>query len=219
MIRVAKNQIDHLNSILKTKFFGEHQYQLKFSRSKNNEYAEYYDVIMDEYNMDYDLFNDVLVNKNKAIINRLFTKLTKIEDDKYAIDLQDYRKYIDVDIEIKSSTGKKMLSEVKHTQSGGESQVPFYIIAAASFQQTLMRNREKDSSLCIVLFDEAFNNMDSQRVSSMMKFYNELNIQIFLSLTGEKLYSIAKYVDSTLVIIRDGIAADVTPFEGDFNDR
>ena len=219
MIRVAKNQIDHLNSILKTKFFGEHQYQLKFSRSKNNEYAEYYDVIMDEYNMDYDLFNDVLVNKNKAIINRLFTKLTKIEDDKYAIDLQDYRKYIDVDIEIKSSTGKKMLSEVKHTQSGGESQVPFYIIAAASFQQTLMRNREKDSSLCIVLFDEAFNNMDSQRVSSMMKFYNELNIQIFLSLTGEKLYSIAKYVDSTLVIIRDGIAADVTPFEGDFNER
>lgn len=219
MIRVAKSQIDHLNSILKTKHFGEHQYQLKFSRSKNSEFAEYYDVIMDEYNIDYDLFNDVLVNKNRAIIKKLFNKLTKIEDDKYAIDLQDYRKYIDVDIEIKTSTSKRLLSEVKHTQSGGESQVPYYIIAAASFQQTLIRNREKDSSLCIVLFDEAFNNMDSQRVSSMMKFYNELNIQIFLSLTGEKLYSIAKYVDSTLVIIRDGIAADVMPFEGDFNDQ
>jgi uncharacterized protein YPO0396 len=219
LIRVAKSQIEHLNSILKNKNFGEHQYQLKFSRSKNSEFAEYYDVILDEYNMDYDLFNDVLVNKNKAIINRLFNKLTMIEEDKYAIDLQDYRKYIDVDIEIKTSMGKKLLSENMHTQSGGESQVPFYIIAAASFQQILVRNRDKGSNLCIVLFDEAFNNMDSQRVSSMMKFYNELNIQIFLSLTGEKLYSIAKYVDSTLVIIRDGIVAEIMPFEGDFSDK
>jgi uncharacterized protein YPO0396 len=111
-----------------------------------------------------------------------------------------------------------MLSDVKHTQSGGESQVPFYIIAAASFQQILIRNRDKEQNLCVVLFDEAFNNMDSQRVSSMMKFYKELNIQIFLSLTGEKLHSIAKYVDSTIVIVRDGLVAEVMPFEGDFSD-
>jgi uncharacterized protein YPO0396 len=160
----------------------------------------------------------VLATKNKAIINRLFHKLTLIDEDKYAVDLLDYRKYIDVDIEIKSTTGKKMLSDVKHTQSGGESQVPFYIIAAASFQQILIRNRDKEQNLCVVLFDEAFNNMDSQRVSSMMKFYKELNIQIFLSLTGEKLHSIAKYVDSTIVIVRDGLVAEVMPFEGDFSD-
>lgn len=217
-IRIAKDQIDHLNKVLKDKNFGEHKYQLKFTSSKNPEYAEYYKVILDEYNLDYDLFNDVLATKNKAIINRLFHKLTLIDEDKYAIDLLDYRKYIDVDIEIKSTTGKKMLSDVKHTQSGGESQVPFYIIAAASFQQILIRNRDKEQNLCVVLFDEAFNNMDSQRVSSMMKFYKELNIQIFLSLTGEKLHSIAKYVDSTIVIVRDGLVAEVMPFEGDFSD-
>jgi chromosome segregation ATPase len=216
-IRYAKDQTDSLNKILKVRKFGEHQYQLKFGGAKSPELYDYYKLIND-YDPDISLFNEGLTSKEKAISNRLFEELTNMENDKYAIDLLDYRNYIDVDIEIKSSTGSKLLSNVKHTQSGGESQVPYYIVAAASFQQLIVKNRNTSSSLCVVLFDEAFNNMDSQRVSSMMRFYKDLNIQIFLSLTGEKLHSIAKYVDSTIVIIRDGLVAEVLEFEGEFND-
>jgi recombinational DNA repair ATPase RecF len=71
--------------------------------------------------------------------------------------------------------------------------------------------------LCIVLFDEAFNNMDSQRVSQMMAYYNELDIQIFLSLTGEKIDSISGHVDTTLIIIRDDERAEINRFTGDGN--
>src|SRR5690554_7111307 len=74
-----------------------------------------------------------------------------------------------------------MFSKVSREKSGGETQVPFYIVIAATFQQLLTRNK-RVSSGCIVLFDEAFNNMDESRIEAMMKYYSSLSIQIIFAI-------------------------------------
>jgi energy-coupling factor transporter ATP-binding protein EcfA2 len=215
-ILTAKEQIDHLNRLLRDKHFGEYTYRIVAQASKDPEMKDYHRVIMDDPDaLEQTLFDDVSTSKNRDVLKSMFNKVLKSEDDARNAEILDYRKYMDIDIEIKTKTKTTYLSRVKHTQSGGESQVPYYIIAAASFQQLMMRNRSQSTPLCIVLFDEAFNNMDSQRVSQMMAYYNELDIQIFLSLTGEKIDSIFQHVDTALVVIRDDERAEINRFTGD----
>lgn len=93
-------------------------------------------------------------------------------------------------------------------QSGGESQVPFYILIAAAFEETMEKRKSEDEKLCIVLFDEAFSNMDGQRVEEMLKFFNELNIQVIISVPG-KYDSIVPYVDTTLIVTRENETGEI----------
>ncbi len=74
---------------------------------------------------------------------------------------------------------------------------------ASSFEQ-LIKNRSNEDSGCVVLFDEAFNNMDETRIQAMMRFYNELNVQIILAAPPDRASTIMPYVDTTLAIIKSG---------------
>ena len=121
-----------------------------------------------------------------------------------------YRRYMDFDILIKSSNGVKSFNRVNKVQSGGEVQVPFYILSAVAFQQTL-DPRNKDS-FCIMLYDEAFDKMDSQRIEEMLKFYRDkLRVQPVLALPG-KLGAISNSVDTILTVVRDGDVAEIRDF-------
>jgi uncharacterized protein YPO0396 len=212
----AKEQIDHLNKLLRNKQFGEYKYRIVIQASKESEMKDYHRIIMENPDaLEHTLFDDASTNKSRDIVKSMFKKVLNSDNDARAAEVLDYRNYMDIDIEIKTKTKTRYLSQVKHTQSGGESQVPYYIIAAASFQQLMRSGKSHSTPLCIVLFDEAFNNMDSQRVSQMMAYYNELDIQIFLSLTGEKIDSISGHVDTTLIVIRDDERAEINRFTGD----
>lgn len=217
LIKGAEDNIKTINETLKKLKFGDQQYSIKFGPSKDKDFGSFYDLIENEDKVH--LYNTMGVdgeaNRYEAILRTFMNRLNNmISGEKY--DLRDYRNYIDIDIEIKTPTGIKYLSKVKHSQSGGEGQVPFYIITAASFQNIMMKGRSKGSRLCLVLFDEAFNNMDAQRVSVMMSYFKELDIQVVLSLTSEKLHSIGKHVDTTIAIVREGEVADVIPFRGTY---
>ena len=105
-------------------------------------------------------------------MGELFDRLSDYEqgDDKMEENLRtftDYRRYLSYDIEITHENGDVTLySKVSDEKSGGETQTPFYVVIASSFQQRIKERANEDSG-CVVLFDEAFNNMDARAETIM----------------------------------------------------
>lgn len=215
-IENAQQQIEELNYALTDKTFGTDSYQLIYRASESPDYKQYYEIIMaNEAIQKHTLFTEGLTKKNEQILMELFEKIASNdpEYDQLTYKFLDYRNYMSYDIEVTNKNGNKSyFSKVSKEKSGGETQVPFYIVIAASFQQLLTKNRRVDSG-CIVLFDEAFNNMDESRIDAMMKFYNSLSIQLFIAVPPQRVSNIINYVNTSLVIVKDNDYAIVETFK------
>lgn len=206
-IMKAKKDIKDLNKGLSDKNFNGDSYEFEVNASKRKEYKKYYDIIVSnqQYNND-NLFVTTLSKENRAVMDELFDSIAVLgEDESSERILQhytDYREYLDYDIKISHENGDTTkFSKVNREKSGGETQTPFYVVIASSFEQ-MIKNRMNEDSGCVVLFDEAFNNMDETRIKAMMNFYNELNIQIILAVPPTRASTIMPYVDTTLAIIK-----------------
>ncbi len=214
-IENAQQQIAELNFALTDKTFGSDSYQLTFKASDDPDYKLYYDIIMHTQAIEkHTLFTEGLSKRKENILSELFEKIASNdpEYDNLTYKFLDYRNYMSYDIEVTNVNGNKSLfSKVSKEKSGGETQVPFYIVIAASFQQLLSKNRRVDSG-CIVLFDEAFNNMDESRIDAMMKFYNSLSIQLLIAVPPQRVSNIISYVNTSLVIVKDNDYAVVETF-------
>ncbi|MCL2233928.1 MAG: hypothetical protein FWB99_12735, partial [Treponema sp.] len=81
------------------------------------------------------------------------------------------------------------------------------VAIAASFYRHYKAAPEKKVRL--VIFDEAFNRMDDERIGKILSFYNDLNLQIITSVPPEKIEAIAPYMDRINVISRFGSAVKV----------
>lgn len=95
--------------------------------------------------------------------------------------------------------------------SGGENQAPFYVSICASLLQIY---QQSDNCIRLVLLDEAFNNMTSDRIEPMMKMIRDLNLQLVLIATPEKCTSIFPYCDITYSIVKHGSRNAIAGFEG-----
>lgn len=215
-IEAAQIQIAELNQALKGKRFGTDSYEIITRPSENPEFKTYYDIIMDSDAIaKHTLFTENLSKRKEVILMELFNKIASFdpENDKFALQFLDYRYYMSYDIEVTSENGNKSyFSKVSKEKSGGETQVPFYIVIAASFQQLLSKNKRIDAG-CMVLFDEAFNNMDESRIDAMMKFYNSLSIQLFIAVPPQRVSNIVNYVTTSLAIVKDNDFAIVEAFK------
>lgn len=211
-IELAKKTIDHLNHSLSSFSFGEDYYKIKVEITQNQDYRTIYNYAK-EYNSD-DANRGVFMNYEKEgqdsnkVIDLL--NLYMFSDDVLnQANIVDYRKYLYFDVEVHTANGIKRLNEVMKTQSGGEVQVPFYILTGVAFQQTLDYKRNPDA-LGIVLYDEAFDKMDSQRIQEMLNFYRtKLNLQIILASPG-RLDSVVDNIQTVNVVVRDGDVASVS---------
>ena len=219
-IQAAQSQIDELNVALEGKTFGQDQYRLVHFPSLDPEYKMYYNLIMGATDFEEQtLFTENLSKKNEKILMELFEKIASDDPqyDKLALNYLDYRNYMTYDIEITNANGNvSYFSKVSREKSGGETQVPFYIVIAASFQQLLSHNRRVDSG-CIVLFDEAFNNMDESRIEAMMRFYNSLSIQLFISIPPQRVPNIINYVNTSLIIVKHNDQSAIQAFRADMD--
>lgn len=215
-IENAQQQIAELNIALHNKQFGTDSYQLVCKASEQPDYKPYYEIIMaNDAISKHSLFTENLTKKHETILMELFEKIasTDPEYDNLVYKYLDYRNYMSYDIEVTNQNGNtSYFSKVSREKSGGETQVPFYIVIAASFQQLLTKNRRIDSG-CIVLFDEAFNNMDESRIDTMMKFYNSLSIQLFIAVPPQRVSNIINYVNTSLVVVKDNDFAIVESFK------
>ena len=95
-------------------------------------------------------------------------------------------------------------------KSGGETQTPFYALIAGAFQ-SILADSEKNgrSPTGLVLFDEAFNNMDGGRIKQMLEFYKELNVQLIISVPSSRLSYISPYVSNIICLAKDEYAIAV----------
>ena len=213
-IEDAKETIKNLNNSLSTFTFGNDYYSIKTSITDNQDLKTIYEYAK-KYNSDLSergLFVDrELEDRERQKVESLLNEYMFSEDVNSQNIIVDYRKYLYFDVEVHTPDGIKSLNKVIRSQSGGEVQVPFYILSGVAFKQTLDYKRNKDA-LGVVLYDEAFDKMDAQRIQSMLQFYRDkLNLQIILATPG-KLDSLTDNIETILVVVREGEKANVSDY-------
>ena len=198
----AQEGVSKINDALRNVRFGDDKYEFIFPKSK--EFANIYEMVMHDDNTSGPIMTPEFEKRYNLELSELFDNLTvnELNSEGAISKYTDYRTYMDYDIKITNRKGETtMFSKVFKEKSGGETQVPFYVSIIASFVQLYSTNK---SSIGIIIFDEAFDKMDSDRIRKMMQFVNELDLQLIIAATPQKMESITRYVDTTLIILRDG---------------
>lgn len=227
----AKQQFKAINKVMDKLPYGEENYRFEIDGSKDKELNIFYNIIMDKNNEQIEKDNellyflatqsDVFENQIEEFMSRIMVdvethaqeQLTgKKNGSKEISRYVDYRTYLDYDIMVKNSaTGFEVpLSKVSGDGSGGENQAPFYVAICASFLQIY---EQRDNCIRLVLLDEAFNKMTSDRIEPMMKMFKELGLQLVLISTVEKCSSIYPYCNITYSIVKSGARNAIMPFE------
>lgn len=204
-MKQAQSEFKELNRALKDIAFSSEQYEFLYMPSKT--YRNYYEMIMDDFNMvqGESIFSGIFHETHKAVIEELFDRLAFQSDNqaKTLDEFTDYRTYMDYDIKIIHSDGSySYYSKVCEEKSGGETQTPFYVTVAASFVQ-LYGNNIGGEAAGLVMFDEAFNNMDDERIGGVLEFLKRLPIQIIIAAPPDKIQYIGPSMAETLLVMTD----------------
>jgi len=216
-IEEARESFDEINDILRTLHFGRDQYW--FHLEERNDRKGQIEVIRQSAKIpsnDDSLFSQIVDPAERKAAEELFNRILNSPlDSKELKEICDYRTYFHYDIRIKETDNFDendnpvilSLSRVLKEKSGGESQTPYYVAIAASFYRFYKARPE--STVRLVIFDEAFNRMDDERIGKILSFYDNLNLQIITSVPPEKIEAIAPYMDRINVISRFGSAVKV----------
>ena len=214
-IETVHAQIDELNQALADSHFGRDTYQFKIT--PNKDYIEYYNMIMDPLLLKAGDAEQLFMEKYKTTMDDLFTLISsstsaKAEEREQVFQnvkiFTSYTTYILFDLLVIRGEGENAqtisLGRSFKSQSGGETQTPFYIAILASFASLCRANNPKDNNtLRLVIFDEAFSKMDSARIRRSTDLLRQFGLQAILSTPSEKLRDLVSYVDLILVAIHD----------------
>lgn len=224
-IENAKANIKKLNLILKQNPFGsdEEIYEFTTKRSSDKNFGVYYDIIIsgEKYQIST-LFDDSLSVESNLVLEELLRKLTTDDNtQRQAEDISkytDYRHYMSYDIKVTNKENKTyFLSTQIKGKSGGETQTPFYVIIASSFEELFTRNSKKKSAASIVLFDEAFDKMDETRIEDMMEYYKKLKMQLIVAVPPGRINNIVNNVETTIGVTKMNNSAQL--FSDNFNKK
>lgn len=205
-INNARTEFAMLNDALKDIEFGGDRYE--FLVFPNQQYKKFYDMITDPALFEgYSLFDGIFQQRHREAMDQLFEKVLA-DDGEYiqenVRELTDYRTYLDYDIRIRHENGEvSTYSRVCRVKSGGETQTPYYVAIVASFAQ-LYRLRYNPNSIRLMMFDEAFNRMDSDRIENSINFINRMGMQVLVAAPTDKSEYITPYIRTTILVVRDG---------------
>lgn len=223
--------IEELNRALRAAKFGNDTYRFKVE--PNPAYREYYDMIMSDLLMSGDttLFSYDFTLRFQSTLDSLFSQIISLSDNnngKVSKNIEifsDYKTYLSFDLLSTDSNGRTdKLSKSIFTKSGGETQTPFYIAVLASFAQLYKVNDTKDSgnTFRLVIFDEAFNKMDPERIIESVRLLRHFKLQAILCSPTEKINDIAPYADKTLFVVKEkskkGYTSMVTEWTKEMSD-
>ncbi len=205
---MRKKKINELNRALKLAQFGNDTYSFKIE--PNPALREYYDMIMSDEldNGNTGLFSIAFTDKYQTVIDSLFSQITSIGNDsgtagKNVEMFSKYKTYLKFSLISTDANGKREdLSRTIFTKSGGESQTPFYIAVLASFAELYRVNDSSDhgNTARIVIFDEAFNKMDGERIVQSVHLLRKFGLQAIVCSPPEKVADIAPVSDKTLLV-------------------
>jgi len=216
-IEEARESFKEINGILGGLYFGHDQYEFHLEELAERKGQIHVIRLAAKIPAIEDgLFSQLEEPAERKAAEELFNRILDSPlDSKELRDICDYRTYFHYDIIItetdnvdeKDGPAKLYLSKVLKEKSGGESQTPYYVAIAASFYR--FYKAKPDDTVRLVIFDEAFNRMDDERIGKILKFYNDLKLQIITSVPPEKIDAIAPYMDRINVISRFGSAVKV----------
>ncbi|GMO46928.1 MAG: SbcC/MukB-like Walker B domain-containing protein [Termitinemataceae bacterium] len=218
-IEDARDSFNEINATLELLSFGRDQYT--FSLTERTERRGQIGIVRKAAEIpqleDGSLFSQFDDPQELKAIENLFESILNANLDSPTLrSICDYRTYFNYDIKIRdiekidAQTGKPVvssLSKVLREKSGGEAQTPYYVAIAASFFR-FFKNKPEDT-VRLVMFDEAFNRMDDERIAKILKFYRELNLQIVSAVPTEKIEAMQPYMDRTNLVIRHGSSVRV----------
>lgn len=221
---VVSAQINSLNDALKNSHFGNDSYT--FIILPKQDFKSYYEMITDNLLIEPEEGQEsLLYEKYGDVIEELFRQITMIDKDltsEIRSELErniaiftDYRSYLKFDLIVTDTAGRKQhLSRTLLKKSGGETQTPFYISVLASFAQIYRVEESKDKNNCIrlIVFDEAFSKMDSERIQESVKLLRNFGLQAILAAPPEKMSDILPLVDNTLCVVRDNYTSYVREY-------
>lgn len=213
-IKQAQQEFRELNQALSEIHFSHEKYVFRYEPRRD--LKKYYDMIMDDFNVmgGESIFSGTFNANHKEVIEELFEKLA-VDDEDSAKTLQfytDYRTYMDYDIKIELDDGSYMLySKVSREKSGGETQTPFYITVAASFMQMYKASIGGDA-VGLIMMDEAFNNMDDERIAGVLDFMTHTNLQTIIAAPPDKIQYIGPSMDRVLLVLTDQHVSYVEDF-------
>jgi len=222
----VEDQIHDLNIAIQEPTFGNDKYH--FSVRPSSAYRRYYDMIKDDILLQKG-GNEEFTTKYKDDIEDLFKQITSSGISNEAVVLQNielftnYMTYLDFDLIVTDKEGNEQrLSKMIKKKSGGETQTPFYIAVLASFVQLyrVKPNQPDDdtnNTTRLIVFDEAFSKMDSNRIKESIRLVRSLGLQVIISAPDDKIADISGLVDETLVVIRNGKKTYVKQFKEDIN--
>ncbi len=225
----ARRQFRELNKVMEQLTYGEEVYRFELEPSRDPQLAAFYQVIVDKGNRQMtegDSLDNLAATADPAYerqVDALMEKIMADVDENTRArqegrtggvtlsDYVDYRTYLDYDIKVTNRvTGQQAyLSRVSRDSSGGENQAPFYVAICASLLQIYEKS---ENSIRLVLLDEAFSKMTSDRIRPMMELFRRLQLQVLLISTVEKSTAIQPYCDITYSIVRHGDTNAIAPF-------
>ena len=222
----ARRQFRELNKVMEQLTYGEEVYRFELEPSRDPQLAAFYQVIVDKGNQQMtegDSLDNLAATADPAYerqVDELMEKIMADVDENTRArqegratlsDYVDYRTYLDYDIKVTNTVSGQQayLSRVSRDSSGGENQAPFYVAICASLLQIYQKS---ENSIRLVLLDEAFSKMTSDRIRPMMELFRRLQLQVLLISTVEKSTAIQPYCDITYSIVRHGDANAIAPF-------
>ena len=222
----VQEQVHNLNKALRQAQFGTDKYQ--FRVGPNPDYLDYYNMIMADELMEGEsgLFALPFQQKYGPLIEKLFSQITMADDTQLNARKQselqenivrytDFRTYLKFDLETTDQNGsKQLLSQTLNMKSGGETQTPFYIAVLASFAQLYRVNDATrfGNTVRLVVFDEAFNKMDSDRITESVLLLRKMGLQAIICTPPDKVSDIMPIADRTLLVDKSGYRMHIIPF-------
>lgn len=198
-----------LNKALEEYTFGKTKYRFKWSPTENAEMRKYYDMI-NSTRLDggsiYDLLEpgvdltdyEPLVKTLFHLISSEVTDLAKRQQ--VEANIQKYKSFqtnLRFDLVEVAPDGKEYpLSRIIGSKSGGERQTPFYVAILASLMKTFRINQNANS-LRLVVFDEAFDKIDTSRIEECISMLREIGFQAIVAAPDHKASYIAPAVERT----------------------
>ncbi len=210
-IQQAKNELKRMNDALRSLTFHGDRYQFHWEVA--SQVREYYRLIDESQFIGHDtLFGSNFYEQNKDAFEQFYHQLiqpAQTDTEKKAREaLTDYRTYLKYDIEVRHSDGNtSMLSNIVGETSGGETQTPFYLAIAASFVQLYRMMDQKSArhtrpTICLIVFDEAFNRMDQERISVTLDMFQQFKLQTVTATPLERSEYLVPQMCTNLVVTR-----------------
>lgn len=208
IINSARLTFRQLNHALAQVPFNKETY--RFEVTASSKHKRFYDLIMNHEILEKGTLFDFTGEEHDVDLQELFERLIKGDlaaEEEYA----DYREYLDFEILItnEESNSKIRFSKVLREKSGGETQTPFYIAILSAFNQLYQSGK----TMRLIVFDEAFNKMDQDRILASLQLIKELNLQLIAAVPDEKLAVMMEEVPAAVIVIRNGYRC-ITNFIG-----